>query len=379
MTRSPALYGLSPSEYYPTPLSSPKRTPPGEPSMSPDDLCTPPQEITDSGLIARYQRSNGGRLRRLNRHARRRPVRVMALVAALMVSLAAPASLAPGARPAAAQPTPPDYTVGDEDVRPVPAPDAGGAPAPDRPGGGPVAPPRCQWVTSGALSNGGPDGVPWFTEVTGEPVPGAVFYVRVCDGVMTGEAAWSVDGPPVDDAPPDAAALAEVVRVRLEGWLPAPEVQTNPPPGVAAIVGFPSFLEVTNWTGPVTDQECAPDDPDFCVTVLAVPSLSWSPGEPGVADVACTGAGTTFDPAGPPPHEQAAAPGACAHTYEMRTGVPDRPAEWPGVATVAWELTYTAPSGPGVLPDVVKAQAVPRPVDEAQTVIVRAGPGGSDR
>ena len=50
-----------------------------------------------------------------------------------------------------------------------------------------------------------------------------------------------------------------------------------------------------------------------------------------------------------------------------------RRAEWPGVVSVTWGLTYTSPSGDGALPDVVKSTPLPRAVDEVQTVVESAG------
>jgi hypothetical protein len=167
--------------------------------------------------------------------------------------------------------------------------------------------------------------------------------------------------------------LAEVVRVRLEGSLPAPEVVTTPEAGVAALVGYPSFVSVANWTGVVTDGECDPTGL-LCVTVTATPSMRWSPGEPDVVPLECTGPGVAFDPEGPHPDEQAAAPNACAHAFEMRTAVPGRPRHRPGVVTVEWSLTWASSlGGGGSLTPVTKSADVPREVNEVQSVVVSAG------
>ena len=129
--------------------------------------------------------------------------------------------------------------------------------------------------------------------------------------------------------------LAETIRVRLEGDLPQPVAATSPPADEPAIVNHPAFLAIDNWTGTITDQECAGT---LCVTVTATPTLTWTPGEPGAATLTCAGGGTTYDPTGAPPQDQAAQPGACAHAYQTRTGVAGRPDTWPGAATVTWTL-----------------------------------------
>jgi hypothetical protein len=159
------------------------------------------------------------------------------------------------------------------------------------------------------------------------------------------------------------------VRVRLEGDLPDPVVATSPGRGEPAIVKHPTFLAVDNWTGTVTDEECALF---LCVAVIATPSLTWSSGEPGSPPVSCRGAGTSYDATGPPPAAQAARPGACAHAYQARTGTADRPDRWPGAATVSWDITWSSTSGAaGTLPDITKSVAVPRAVDEVQAIVVR--------
>jgi hypothetical protein len=172
---------------------------------------------------------------------------------------------------------------------------------------------------------------------------------------------------------PAPEQLASIIRVRLEGSLPAPTVESTPVAGVAAFVGYPSFVSVTNWTGVVRDRECDPSGL-LCVSVTATPSLRWSPGETNAPVKECVGPGVPFDPAGAHPDVQAAAPEACAYPYRLRTGVDGRPDAWPGVVTVAWELVWSSTSGAGgSLPPVEKSASVPRAVDEVQTVVVSAG------
>ncbi|HET6920409.1 MAG TPA: hypothetical protein VFI46_13215, partial [Jiangellaceae bacterium] len=63
---------------------------------------------------------------------------------------------------------------------------------------------------------------------------------------------------------------------------------------------------------------------------------------------------------------------ACAHAYQARTGTAGRPDEWPGVATVTWQLAWTSTSGAGGdLPAIARSTDVPRAVEEVQAIVVR--------
>jgi hypothetical protein len=302
--------------------------------------------------------------------------------ACLLAGSAAGAAPARNAGPARgpAQSGPPcsfDYCVGDE--LPGPRPTVPGLPpVPGSPGsgggggggGGPAAP-VCTFVpfqqAVGVSNPIAPD----------PPSPDAQLYIQQCDGVLTGIARWVMPGQPVPGAADvvSPAQLAEQVRVRLEGNLPKPTVSSSPAPGIAALIGFPSFVFVDNWQDRATDGQCDPVVGTLCVTVTAVPRLEWTPGEPGAPIVACAGPGTQFEPGGAPPDDQAAAPGACAYAYRSRTGVAGRPDAWPGEVSVRWRLRWTTSVGgpPRPLPDVVKTTAVPRAVDEVQTVVESAG------
>ncbi|HZM39584.1 MAG TPA: hypothetical protein VFB94_10745 [Acidimicrobiales bacterium] len=232
--------------------------------------------------------------------------------------------------------------------------------------------PVCHWTADVVLPGDGGIGAGLPMDPGVRPTPDAVLVWEVCDGVFTGEIRWAVPGVPLP-VRMSARALAMQAQARLAGRLPTPEVTSSPPPGVAALVGFPSFVTVDNWVATVTDSECDPNYPNFCVSVVAQPSLSWAPGEPGAEPVVCAGPGTPFVPGGAPPEVQAAAPGACAHTYRARTGVLGRPALWPGQVTVVWTLTYASPTGSGTLPPVTKSADLPRAVDEVQTVVEDLG------
>lgn len=294
------------------------------------------------------------------------------LLAALAVAAAASA---PGPGPAAAQvPADPaacpdlDYCLGDE--APLPGGgQTGPGGTPSTPGGGP----DCTTQPFAVEVGGGDYGAGLPNDPGPRPSPEAVLMYTRCEGDPTGRVWWWQPGEPA--APPrlTVAELAGRARARVEGMLPEPQVVASPAPGVAAIVGVPSFVAVEGWGETFGDTACDPAAPGFCVSVTASPAaLSWWPGEPDVAPLACVGGGTVYVPDGGDLADQAAPP-ACAHAYRTRTGVWGRPAEWPGTVSVRWGVTYTAPSGDGTLPDVVKTAPLPRAVDEVQSVVERAG------
>ncbi len=162
--------------------------------------------------------------------------------------------------------------------------------------------------------------------------------------------------------------LAALVRGQLLGTLPQPSVGSSPPVGTASIVGIPVFVEVTNWAGVVNESACAGG---LCVTVTATPALTFTPGETGSSTVACAGSGSRYDPGGGPLEDQASAAGACAHAYRLRTGASGRPAAWDGSVSVTWTIAWTASTGAtGSLPSVTRSTALPRAVEEVQTVVV---------
>lgn len=262
-----------------------------------------------------------------------------------------------------------DYCLGDE--APLPGTD------PTGPDGTPAAPggggPDCTTQPFAVEVGGGDYGAGLPNDPGPRPSPEAVLMYTQCEGDTTGRVWWWQPGEPA--APPRLTVdeLAARARARVEGMLPEPQVVTSPAPGVAALLGVPSFVAVEGWGDTFGDAACDPADPGFCVSVTAVPSaLSWWPGEPGTGAVACADGGTVFDPDGADLADQAAPP-ACAHAYRTRTGVWGRPAAWPGTVSVTWAVTYTAPSGAGTLPDVVKSASLPRAVDEVQSVVERAG------
>jgi hypothetical protein len=152
----------------------------------------------------------------------------------------------------------------------------------------------------------------------------------------------------------------------------APQIVADPPVGKASIITPPVFVQVTNWVnGFVVGPNCIQG---VCVTLTAVPTLTFDPGEPGSEPIVCEPPGTRFDPNGPDPEVQAAAPGACAHAYRARTGSDERPEAWPGQVTVTWDVSWTAGGASGEFDPQALSTALPREVDEVQTV-VRDGAG----
>ena len=240
-------------------------------------------------------------------------------------------------------------------------------PTPGGPGGGGGRPPAdgvtCYWVTIPDISG---DESIWVDFGLVRPPEGVtvVWQERQCsDGSARFEFRWVIPTTP--------ANLAALARGRLARELPTPTVWSSPPVGTASIVGVPVFVEVTNWTGPISEEECAGG---MCVTVSAIPALSFAAGEQGSAPVACAGSGTRYLPAGPPAGQQAAAVGACAYTYRLRTGVGSRPAAWVGAVSVRWTISWSSSSGAsGALPAVTRSSSLLRAVQEVQTVVV----GGS--
>jgi hypothetical protein len=225
-------------------------------------------------------------------------------------------------------------------------------------GGGPA--PECYWVT---IDDELPEDPTIFVDFGLEEPPEGVPILwqswECSDGRATFNFRWVIA--------PTPGALAETGRGRLVGQLPKPVVESSPPPGTASIIGVPVFITVVNWTGIVTQTECAGG---LCVTVTATPQLTFRPGEPGAPTVQCSGSGTRFTPSAGTPEAQASSPGACTWTYTTRTGANGRPSAWPGQASVSWSISWTATTGAsGSLAAVTRSTDVPRPVAEVQTVI----------
>jgi hypothetical protein len=242
----------------------------------------------------------------------------------------------------------------------VPTP--GGPPSDGGGGGGSADDVVCSWVT---IPDPSIDDPSVYYDFNVAPAPADVTVVwqalECSDGVPSTNLRWVIPATPEN--------LAAMARGRVVGALPQPTVNSSPPVGTASIVEVPVFVEVTNWTGTITDSECAGG---LCVTVAATPTLVFTPGEPGSGSVSCAGSGTRYDPDGPSMEDQAAAEGVCAYAYRLRTGIEGRSGEWAGSASVTWTITWTASSGAtGSLPSVTRTTQIPRAVREVQAVVVR--------
>lgn len=243
----------------------------------------------------------------------------------------------------------------DWDVPTPGGPPAGGG------GGGSTDGVVCSWITIPDPSGDDPS---VFYDFNVAPPPADVTVVwqalECSDGAPSTNLRWIVPLTPEN--------IASSVRGRIVGALPQPMINSSPPIGTASIVDVAVFVEVTNWTGAITDSECAGG---LCVTVSATPTLTFTPGEPGSNPVPCAGSGTRYEQNGPPIEEQAAADGACAYAYRLRTGIEGRPVSWPGTASVTWVISWTASTGAsGSLPAVTRTTQLPRSVREVQTVVV---------
>lgn len=229
-------------------------------------------------------------------------------------------------------------------------------------GGGSTGEVVCSWRTITDPSGSDPS-VFFDFGLTPPPADATVVWqaLQCSDGRPSNSLRWIVPITPGN--------LAATVHGEIVGLLPQPTINSSPPVGTASIVDVPVFIEVTNWTGDVVDSACAGG---ICVTVTASPALTFAPGEPGSDTVACAGAGTRYDPDGASIEEQASAEGACAHAYQLRTGVEERLEMWPGSVAVSWTISWTASTGTtGALPAVTRTTQVPRAVREVQAVVVR--------
>jgi hypothetical protein len=206
--------------------------------------------------------------------------------------------------------------------------------------------------------------------------PDATMYWEICtnalgvDYVGPGGTQWFGPGQvPL----PSPQQVAQQFQVEISTKLRVPALTASPPIGTRSTVHVPTFVAVSNWQGQQTAGGCDPTG-TVCVNLTATPKLTFAPGETGSRTVRCEDGGTRYDPAGAPPAERAAAPGACAWNYQYRTGAGGRPAEWPGQVTVTWAVHWQQPGGQGGdFPDIALSTDMPRAVQEIQGVVTGAG------
>jgi hypothetical protein len=171
-------------------------------------------------------------------------------------------------------------------------------------------------------------------------------------------------GAPSAPTPPEPGVVATLVLARVKAEMVAPSLGSDPPPGVAAVVNTPVFVEVTNWQPEIVDRDCVLG---VCVTMTATPGLVFDPGD-GSEVVSCEPPGSRYDPALPLVEQ---AQGACAHVYRLRTGAEGRPSEWPGLVTVTWNVSWTSNVGAsGTYGPLSFSTGLPRAVEEVSTVVV---------
>ena len=229
------------------------------------------------------------------------------------------------------------------------------------PAGGPTGHPLCSWVNTPATST--------LREMFPDAPPDAVFQVMDCGAydIRAGvNLRWVPPGTPVAPAPPSPGAVAQLLLARVKVQMVAPELASDPPVGVSAVVNTPVFVEVTNWQPQVEDSECVLG---VCVAMTATPTLSFDPGD-GSGSMVCDPPGSRYVPGGAPLAEQAV--GACAHTYLRRTGVEGRPGEWPGSVSVTWDVSWTLVGGgaSGSYDPLVFTTPFARAVEEVSAVVV---------
>jgi hypothetical protein len=262
-----------------------------------------------------------------------------------------------------------------EHTLPVPGPTR-----PGRPGPGPTGPRDPSNPSTGTPDDGYycewhqyPNQDEW-RERYPEAPPGSVFGEYHCfqDG-------WPIYGPWVpryiapDEGfgpalpPPSPAEVAADAEVSVRALLKKPTVATSPPDDEPSTLGLPTFVSVPNWQGVLTPPDhCLRG---VCVSLRAVPELSFTPGQPGADTVACEDGGTVFDRHGPEPEVQAEAEGACAFTYTRRTGVAGRPAAWSGEVTITWTVHWAGGGVQGTLDPIDLSTTFDRPVEESRTVV----------
>jgi len=166
--------------------------------------------------------------------------------------------------------------------------------------------------------------------------------------------------PATSTPPPDPQLVAREAIARLP--VPLPEIHFGPDAGQLA-VNVPVWLWVAN-PDPVSASAT-----DRTVTVTATAQLgwvTWSMGEPGAADVTCTGPGVApelgADLWRPP----------CGYTYRLRS-LAERTAgagTWPVTAEVTWQITWSANTGESGADRVTTSSMAPARIGEWRTVIV---------
>lgn len=318
--------------------------------------------------------------------ARWRPRGAAILAVALLATAVGVLGLAPTPDPAAADHCGGRWENGEFILNPcshrppssIPGGSGDPGPRPTAPGGSNEPPPCPDWRPLGGYDSVPAHIRPYSWDVAPE---GSTFYYDACtspNGFGPGSSTMFLPpgAPAPAPVPPSPEEVAEGLWVQIEATLREPALATWPDQDDVAILDVPTFVAVPDW--PSTSAETDSDgviarslcELGVCVSLTATPALEFDPGEPGADVVPCEPGGTRFRPDGPEPDVQARAPGACAHTYERRTGVRGRPATWPGEVSIVWDVHWEETGG-GASDDfeVVLSTALARAVDEVQTVV----------
>lgn len=249
--------------------------------------------------------------------------------------------------------------------------------------GGPTTPTtldpnRCEWSTY-------PNQDHWRT-VFPEAPEDAVFGEFHC--FRDGQALYGPYVPewivPGEDAAVPGISPEQAARTlwaRVEDTLLVPSVDTSPPPGTRSVVHLPTFFAVDNWQGQQHVSDCVSG---VCLSLDATPSLSLTHGEQGSTTTKpCEDGGTRYDEHGPSAQDQADVDGACAHTYQHRTCVPDQagrclPADlddpWQAQLHVTWEIEWSGGGQSGSIPPfTMDSSLIEIAVSDVSTVVVEGG------
>jgi hypothetical protein len=197
------------------------------------------------------------------------------------------------------------------------------------------------------------------------------------DGLYTDGRWIDPDADPAADDGVDVEQLREDLYARVAGNLPMPEISSNPELGQPWYVNAPMFVSIDNWEedeswdGSFTDQECDPNDPNFCAYVEAHPAMVFDPGD-GTGDLGCEAPGEPFQPdIWADPFEQHDWDSTCSHIFELRSGVDDRPEEWPGEVCIVWTIDWwDDDGGEGTYEDPARNCAeLPREVNGVNAIV----------
>jgi hypothetical protein len=179
---------------------------------------------------------------------------------------------------------------------------------------------------------------------------------------------WSNSGAP--NPPPSAAELVLPAWAYVKGLLKNPAVTLSPPEGDKSVINIPTFVTIGN---PQPSTTYIAGAAGVEVWIAVVPTVALHPGEPPAngetssPDVPCDDDGTTYDPNGPAPKQQA--DGACAHIYEHRSSADD---PWDGEVAITWNVTWGSnQAGQNGDFDVAPSETgFQRIVEEVQTVVI---------